>query len=315
MESSRTVEACIWNVSIYTAIWSPVGCMFGPTRLGYHHIRLGAHPMHRPKIFFILIGNSKLLYTHYLVIKLIVSIDIGIFSLIRKEWSTFFSMRYIRKVPDRCCWTALNDSVWKVYCQFHRGMKPVSFFRSAKSLSVTPFDFSLPGIAVLSLFWRRHHRWNRWLWHYVNRDRRHSCILHKRRPSRTSNRDNGLHQGSSAVFHRLKDTADIEDGTFVVVHIRCLWNQRCRLALEEIVIVYKIDLHSGRLDRSYLNDQWMIGIFTIRFIPERRITSCSWLRRSLIYPNLAKNVLISRPRSWIPWGRLRHIRDISVSGR
>ena len=51
------------------------------------------------------------------------------------------------------------------------------------------------------------------------------------------------------------------------------------------------------------------------FIPDRRITSCSWLRRSLIVPYLGMNVLTSYPFSWIDCGRSRPSTDIGDSGR
>ena len=51
------------------------------------------------------------------------------------------------------------------------------------------------------------------------------------------------------------------------------------------------------------------------FMPERRITSCSWFLRSLMQPYRGMKERISFFRSWIPWGNWRPMRATGDSGR
>ena len=52
-----------------------------------------------------------------------------------------------------------------------------------------------------------------------------------------------------------------------------------------------------------LISNWWSQLFTIRFIPLRRITSCSWCLRSLILLNFGMKTLMSRPISCTFAGR------------
>ena len=48
---------------------------------------------------------------------------------------------------------------------------------------------------------------------------------------------------------------------------------------------------------------WWSQLFTIRFMPDRRMTSCSWCLRSFTSQNLGMNTLISRPISCVFAGK------------
>ncbi len=51
----------------------------------------------------------------------------------------------------------------------------------------------------------------------------------------------------------------------------------------------------------------------IKFMPDRRITSCNWPRRSLMMPHLGMKMRISKPASCIFWGNSRPITDMWLS--
>ena len=70
------------------------------------------------------------------------------------------------------------------------------------------------------------------------------------------------HVGTPAQFlHRLEHTARVENGALHVVRIFLIILIKHHLTLVEVVIVVnEIHLHTGRLNRSHLDNQWMVRI-------------------------------------------------------
>ena len=48
---------------------------------------------------------------------------------------------------------------------------------------------------------------------------------------------------------------------------------------------------------TLMSSGWSVSLMMM-FIPESRITSCNWLRRSLMSPNLGMKVRVSYPFDW-----------------
>ena len=55
------------------------------------------------------------------------------------------------------------------------------------------------------------------------------------------------------------------------------------------------------------------GALMMRFMPESRMTSCNWLRRSLIVPHFGVKVRISWPYSWMVCGKMRPLSEVFSS--
>ena len=63
------------------------------------------------------------------------------------------------------------------------------------------------------------------------------------------------------LLYRLQHAAGIEDDTLIVVFvIHAILVHHLQTVLEVIVIINEIDLHTGRLDGSHLDNQRMVGI-------------------------------------------------------
>ena len=66
--------------------------------------------------------------------------------------------------------------------------------------------------------------------------------------------------GPPQLLHRLHHATHKEDAALVVIGAHGLFGHPVGTTLKIVVVVDKIDLHTSRLNRSYLDDKGVIGV-------------------------------------------------------